>query len=84
MDVNSEFDAETFMCAANVSEIRHALGQGGTILTDRFYDEIWNAGEFFSSYYYHFAYCSFKIDYSLSLTACRSCVIKLGLPSCLL
>ncbi len=42
---DSEFDAETFMCTANVSEIRHALGQGGSILTDRFYDEIWNAGE---------------------------------------
>ena len=47
MDINrdAEIVADEFLCAANVAEIRHALGQGGNILTNRLYDEIWNAGE---------------------------------------
>ena len=50
MDINqdAEIVADTFMSAANVAEIRHTLGQGGNILTDRLYDDIWNAGK--SSY----------------------------------
>ena len=46
MDVNqdSEIVADTYMNAANVAQIRRTLGQGGNILTDRLYDDIWNAG----------------------------------------